>query len=99
MRKNNQATLISQARTTLALVLHEHRLILREVALQSLNGDDVDRLTAMVRRGGHTILDERFANVSDANVAGFRFPELFLDESGRNVCFVFQVLKQNSFRS
>jgi len=39
------------------LFLYEHCFILCEVALQAFNGDDVDRLTAVLCRGGDSILD------------------------------------------
>lgn len=80
------------------LFLHEHRVMFCEIALQSFNGDDVDRLTAVVPRGRHTILDERFPNVPDPNVGCFRFPKLFLEKRRRNVCFLFQDVEQSTCR-
>jgi hypothetical protein len=65
------------------LFLNERCLILGEVALQSFNGDDVDRLASMLGRGRQTILNERFSNIPHANVANFGFPKLFGDKCQR----------------
>ena len=70
--------------------LHEHGLILGEITFQSFNRDEVNRLAAKLRRDSQTIVDKRFPNIANPDVAGFHLPKLFWGESQRRF-FHFQV--------